>query len=546
MGIENDEDVKTLISKLPEDAKQSLPMILAPMQKYVKESERLFEKYGIVSPDLGDRRMTLKDKGRRVNFLMDGQRELDEIMDTLKNCNDGLLTIAPPAPGYYVSLAGNDQLLERSDEAEFPGLDSLRRPQVPQSTSQSLSPSINDGRSETGPLNVRTPALKDPVHKTTKKVFHPVIELLHSTCLRILRSMAVQYPTHRETFQSTGDRLEIWGTGLFQGQVSIDQALNKKSKALGLLRNNIAGTLADIAVILRHVLSILGESDNSASTLQIRELFSFPEISLLPLGSLSFGEDPDEGLEETIRVNLWSREIAELTQCLFCTLSTAEMVLKETIAHQRENAAVDERDLILIKSDSEISLPSLPPAPAKDLLRIDLQLIAAMQNSLKDSQFAKYMEHRNLKFDATQLYKDLEEESRQMKYWASQLGSSNENQSMTSETQAAMVLNLTRIARTFAAGFKSTKTSRDLDTETQTILDQCVKKFPEFEAALTSPLPESKSFEPLDVLRSSNVEFKQLARSKAPELKYTNDFALSEKGKLAAAERASYSGLMGS
>ena len=124
------------------------------------------------------------------------------------------------------------------------------------------------------------------------------------------------------------------------------------------------------------------------------------------------------------------------------------MVLKETIAHQRENPALDERDLLLIKSDSEISLPSLAPAHATDLLRIDLQYIAAMQNSLKDSKFAKYLEHKNLKFDAVQLHKDLEEEGRQMKYWTRMLEGS-EDQSMTPETQTAMILNLTRIARTF-------------------------------------------------------------------------------------------------
>ena len=72
-----------------------------------------------------------------------------------------------------------------------------------------------------------------------------------------------------------------------------------------------------------------------------------------------------------------------------------------------------------------------------------------MRNSLKDSNFTKYMEHKNRKFDAVQLYKDLEEQGRQMKYWASMLEGSTENQSMTQETQTAMILNLTRVARTF-------------------------------------------------------------------------------------------------
>ena len=157
----------------------------------------------------------------------------------------------------------------------------------------------------------------------------------------------------------------------------------------------------------------------------------------------------DEALERSISLNYCSGELAALIECLFCTLSTTEMVLKEAIAHQWENPALDDRDLLLIKSDSEISLPSLTPAHAKDLLRIDLQYIAAMQNSLKDSKFAKYMEHKNLKFDAVQLHKDLEEEGRQMKYWTRMLEGSTENESMTPETETAMMFNLTRIARTF-------------------------------------------------------------------------------------------------
>ena len=56
---------------------------------------------------------------------------------------------------------------------------------------------------------------------------------------------------HKPVFQNVGDRLQIWGTGLFRGQISIDQAFDQKSKAVTLLRSNIAGTLTDMAVVLR-------------------------------------------------------------------------------------------------------------------------------------------------------------------------------------------------------------------------------------------------------------------------------------------------------
>ena len=251
MGIETGDDLETLISKLPEDARRSFPSILTPMGKYVKESEHLFVKYGIVPPDTADSHQNFRTKLRRIDFLMDGHRELNDLLKTLKNCNDGLLTIAPPPPGYHVSLAGNDPTLV-GHEAQYLGLDAPQRPQPPQSTSNSdSSPPSSDWSAETRPQNSSTSTIKTPDQESTKKVFRPVIELLHSTCLRVLRSMVVHYPNHKGTFQLIGDRLEIWGTGLFQGQVSIDQALNRSSRAIELLRNNIAGILADVAVILR-------------------------------------------------------------------------------------------------------------------------------------------------------------------------------------------------------------------------------------------------------------------------------------------------------
>ena len=254
MGIETSHDAKTLISKLPEDAQRSFPLILAPMQKYVKESEQLFVKYGIAPPDAADTHRNFKAKLRRIGFLMNGHRQLNDLLDTLKNCNDGLLTIAPPPSGHHVILAGNDPTVV-DPEAQYTGLDAAQRPQRPQPPQSTSNPEISvpssDRRAEPTPQMSRTSTTNTPAQESSEKAFHPVIELLHSTCLRVLRSIVMQYPNFKETFQSIGDRLAIWGTGLFQGQVSIDQALNRSSRAIDLLRNNIAGILADIAVILR-------------------------------------------------------------------------------------------------------------------------------------------------------------------------------------------------------------------------------------------------------------------------------------------------------
>ena len=256
MAIETSDDLKILLSKLPEDARRSLPMILAPMQKYGDLSEKLFRKYGIGPENKTDTKRTFKDHVRRVDLLVDGQRQLDQVLDTLKSCNDGLLTIAPPAPGYYVSLAGNDQILETSEELRYPTLGVSQREQPSSDTSQNVASLAN--RNSAG-LTSHNDGGQSNLEEPTRRVFRPMIELLYSTCLGIIRLVQKQYPSHRMAFQPIGDRLAIWGSGLFNGQVTLDQALDAKSAARKLLRKNIAGTLADIAIILSESVRVSSE-----------------------------------------------------------------------------------------------------------------------------------------------------------------------------------------------------------------------------------------------------------------------------------------------
>ena len=210
MGIETSDDVETLISKLPHEAQGSFPLILAPMHKYVEESDQLFVKYGIVPPDTADSHQNFRAKLRRMNLLMDGHRQLNDLLHTLKNCNDGLLTIAPPPPGHHVSLAGNDPTMVGL-EARSTEFDAPQRPQPPQSTSDpklSVTSMLSiDKRAEIKAQDLSTSNIEISAQESTKKVFHPVIELLHSTCLK--GSMVVQYPNFKRTFQGIGNRLEI-------------------------------------------------------------------------------------------------------------------------------------------------------------------------------------------------------------------------------------------------------------------------------------------------------------------------------------------------
>lgn len=164
--------------------------------------------------------------------------------------------------------------------------------------------------------------------------------------------------------------------------------------------------------------------------------------------SLASLDEPDETDEESDNFETWTAEIARLIEGLFSTLSPTEMVMREAIVQQKATIATDDRDMVLVESQSSTSLPSLGSEPVNSILKIDIELIAAMQESLKDSKYAKYMEQKNPNFDARGLYREMTEQGRQMKYWSKELEADRE-QKTTPETHQAVMLNLARIAQIF-------------------------------------------------------------------------------------------------
>ena len=234
MGISTEEDTQALLARLPTNARDSLTVIIKPFEKHLKASDALFAKYGVGKPEAFEQKRPLKDRLRRLDLLIDGHRELGDLLDALKACNDGLLTIAPPAPGYYVSLASNDPILESSQ----PG-------QSSENSQQQDFSNFSDHRRRHGPHEDRS---QHQVNE--RKVFRPLIELLHSTVLNVLRDLLQNYPEHRTLFEPPAFRLALWGSGMFRGSITIDQALDQHSVAIILLKENVCGTLADIAITI--------------------------------------------------------------------------------------------------------------------------------------------------------------------------------------------------------------------------------------------------------------------------------------------------------
>jgi len=56
----------------------------------------------------------------------------------------------------------------------------------------------------------------NPSNQTQEaKVYSPVIQLLHSTCLSTLRAIVVRFPNQKANFEPVADRLSLWGSGTF-------------------------------------------------------------------------------------------------------------------------------------------------------------------------------------------------------------------------------------------------------------------------------------------------------------------------------------------
>lgn len=255
-GVEKEGGLKRLLPKLPDSAKDSILVILQPMGQYLEDTRALFQKYGIETPGQANPQRSLKNRLRRIDLAIDGARQINDLLDTISHCNEALLRIAPPPPGYFVSTTGNDQILD-SEPLEW-SLNGQQQQQHRVSTAgdQPDQPApINDS-----PTNViqGEPTQYERQHGSqNKKVFYPIIELLYSTCCDVLRKTAIQHPAEKCLLTPIIDRLSLWGSCLSLSNsedtasgLSMDQVLYHPSRAIRLLRDNIVGALADLAITI--------------------------------------------------------------------------------------------------------------------------------------------------------------------------------------------------------------------------------------------------------------------------------------------------------
>lgn len=170
---------------------------------------------------------------KRMDFLIDGERKLKELLDVLKSCNDGLLQIAPPAPDYY--NLGADQILSTS---EFPA-----QVQVPENHSSSPSLAAASVQDQD-----RLQATSSPPRGRMEE--YAALRLIHSRCTETLQSIIAQDIDHRLDLENAVGRLAVWASGMFTGRITLDQVLCAKSYAQKMIRDQILGILVDIAIFL--------------------------------------------------------------------------------------------------------------------------------------------------------------------------------------------------------------------------------------------------------------------------------------------------------
>lgn len=129
-------------------------------------------------------------------------------------------------------------------------------------------------------------------------------------------------------------------------------------------------------------------------------------------------------------------------------LPTIRLMFELDLAMSKMNPALDKRDMLLLKDESK-NLPGVESGPVSKLLKLDLQLIAAMQESLKDTEYVKFWKDKKPNFDAKLLLQLLAEEKNEVAYWTKRLERASDDDNYTDETKNAILINLARIAKAF-------------------------------------------------------------------------------------------------
>lgn len=233
MGINTIGDAQKLMGKLTIETRFSLMEILSSMQRYTEETEKYSVRYNLDSLTPPSPLNTSERLSPRINFAPDDQRKLNELLNVLKSCNDGLVQIVPPAPAYYEQ--GSYPIPSASDLSTRAQYSEIQTQLLSSLPSSAVNPEYTQGSS----------------HPTRDELENrPMLQLMHSRCIHCLRTITDQFPKYTLDLGHAADQLSLWASGMFTGRITLDQVLRGNSTPKKLFGDQIIGTLVDIATYL--------------------------------------------------------------------------------------------------------------------------------------------------------------------------------------------------------------------------------------------------------------------------------------------------------
>ena len=444
LRIDREEDVGALVEALPEDTRSFLPEILEPMSAYVRDVEALFKKYRIQPFGKQVQRNKLGDTVRKIRLQLDGVAKIEEILKAFQAANDALVAIAPPPPYYHVSVTHHGYLshgmrrLSPYDEPGQQGTDDRR-------SASFASPSYHAyDEQETFAEDGVT---EGPAHASEGST-HPLVELLYLNDIVVLVDLSESSPHVKDQFRALTRRLHLWGYGIVKGDVTIDEAIVCLSQSGPLLKEAIAGCLADIAVILLEISAIL-QIDDSRVSLQLQELLAIDEVSRLPIYTADEEDEELRPSDDAQAIRELLARVDDLIGTLYDVLPAIERSLFQTWLETRRSQA---KPVASVTAVHDLAVPEQSPSTlkdsvSKDLLTADLELINAIRETLLDSKYAKYLVDKDPRLDMGKVRDQSAKDGAAVKNLATSLIHWNDKEPGSQDARLAVQFSLARLAQ---------------------------------------------------------------------------------------------------
>ena len=230
MRVLNSQDLRATI---PPDEFDEVVVLMGKLQLYYTRAEKAFaEIEGAKSESLS--KSFLRSK---IKFMNGAYDELGEFVNTLAAMNKALKTIAPPLPmyspgGYARRIVNPVRSLDSVDARDV--LVGEGNPLIANATNEDLPP-----------VSESTTELQGPVMMPIQPVYNLALSTLSTISIR--RS--------QKALSRAYSRLKLWGAGLFDLSISLDEILASDEDNFGDLRECILSTL--VVILVREGLSTM-------------------------------------------------------------------------------------------------------------------------------------------------------------------------------------------------------------------------------------------------------------------------------------------------